>query len=182
MKKEIEFKHVDFFGTKNPSTHKMKRGSVLIRLELHPKSETDSRPVFSASIKRCRKNHFLWQAFDDLYENTSLKYDAAFCMKALHNAKMNGTLPEHSDYDEDCEYLKSIGLYTVKHEGKNYSYSHGWLYKGIPQPVIKEITDFKNTYIVDKDEETVQKIKAEEKRIQALIKATENPVPYIKMA
>lgn len=37
------------------------------------------------------------------------------------------------DYTSDCEYLKSLNLYEVEHEGKPYKYGHAWLYWGIPE-------------------------------------------------
>ena len=51
--------------------------------------------------------------------------------KALEDWKER---PQGFSYDEDCDYLKSIGLYEVTLEnGEKYEYGHGWLYRGIPE-------------------------------------------------
>ena len=39
---------------------------------------------------------------------------------------------EFPSYSEQCEYLKSQGLYEVMHEGKPYVYGSAWLYFEIP--------------------------------------------------
>ena len=43
------------------------------------------------------------------------------------------------DYRKVCDYLKSIGLYEVEHEGKPYKYGHSWLYQPIPDDDLNEI-------------------------------------------
>lgn len=43
------------------------------------------------------------------------------------------------DYTSACEYLKSVGLYEVEHNGKPYTYGSGWLYWDIPEDDLKII-------------------------------------------
>lgn len=47
-----------------------------------------------------------------------------------------------SNYDEAVEYLKSIGMYEVPMGKKTYKYGHGWLYRPIPDVVLKQIEAF----------------------------------------
>lgn len=48
------------------------------------------------------------------------------------------------DYTAACEYLKSINLYEVEHEGKPYNYGHKWIYASIPED---DLQDIKNLFI-----------------------------------
>lgn len=46
------------------------------------------------------------------------------------------------DYTAVCEYLKSIDLYEVEHNGQPYKYGHGWIFEEIPEndlQIIKEL-------------------------------------------
>lgn len=47
-------------------------------------------------------------------------------------------------YIQACEYLKSVGLYEVVHEGETYKYGHGWIYSPIPEQTLQEIKQFIN--------------------------------------
>lgn len=58
---------------------------------------------------------------------------------ALDEARANGKIKKHASYDEQCEYLKSIGMYEVEYDGKPYKYGHGWIYYDIPQEDIDKI-------------------------------------------
>lgn len=61
---------------------------------------------------------------------------------ALKQAVQDGKLTRYgaNNYDETCNYLKSIGLYEVTlPDGKMYKYGHGWLYEEIPVEDLKEI-------------------------------------------
>ena len=58
---------------------------------------------------------------------------------ALDEARANGKIKKHASYDEQCEYLKSIGMYEVEYDGKPYKYGHGWIYYDIPQEDINKI-------------------------------------------
>lgn len=44
-----------------------------------------------------------------------------------------------ANFEEQVDYLKSIGLYEVEYEGKPYRYGSSWLKWGIPTKDIKEI-------------------------------------------
>lgn len=56
---------------------------------------------------------------------------------ALKEAKEKGL--NSNNYTLACEYLKSVGLYEVKHEGKPYKYGHSWLYSPIPADDLAKI-------------------------------------------
>lgn len=43
------------------------------------------------------------------------------------------------DYNKVCDYLKSVGLYEVEHEGEPYKYGHKWLYWEIPSEDLEKI-------------------------------------------
>ena len=42
------------------------------------------------------------------------------------------------DYTKVCEYLKSINMYQVVHNGKQYKYGHGWLTEILPSNIEEE--------------------------------------------
>lgn len=86
------------------------------------------------------------------YIHTPLFKEIYRLWKLYHNNDMHsGTIEQEkalmakfgsrkaSDYREHCEYLKSIGLYEVCHEGKPYKYGHGWLKHEIPIEDVKNI-------------------------------------------
>lgn len=60
---------------------------------------------------------------------------------ALKEAVKSGKLTRYgaNNYTETCDYLKSIGLYEVEHEGKPYKYGHGWIFFAIPDEDLKRI-------------------------------------------
>jgi hypothetical protein len=41
------------------------------------------------------------------------------------------------NYDSDCQYLKTVGLY----DDNGYRYGTGWLFRAIPEDVLKEIKE-----------------------------------------
>lgn len=45
----------------------------------------------------------------------------------------------YADYDIDCALLKEAGLLTVFHNGKYYTYGHGWLFRAIPDNDLAKI-------------------------------------------
>ena len=56
------------------------------------------------------------------------------------------------DYLAACEHLREVGLLTVEHEGKPYTYGTGWLYEPIPADdlaQIRRIIDPDNSKEVD---------------------------------
>lgn len=63
--------------------------------------------------------------------------------EALEEAVKEGKLENRyaSNYTNCCEYLKSIGLYEVEHEGKPYRFGTGWLIWDIPEADIKKIEE-----------------------------------------
>ena len=56
--------------------------------------------------------------------------------KAIEDWESKGN---HYDYTSACDYLKSVGLYEVEHNGKPYKYGHAWLYWDIPEYDLKVI-------------------------------------------
>ncbi len=50
------------------------------------------------------------------------------------------------NFNAECGYLKSIGLYEVEVEGKPYAYGNGWLYREVP----KEEMDFAKNFMLNK--------------------------------
>lgn len=57
--------------------------------------------------------------------------------EALKNCKYS----KGYDYIEACEYLKSVGLYEVEHEGKPYKYGFGWIKETITDEIILQINE-----------------------------------------
>ena len=59
----------------------------------------------------------------------------------MSNKVKKGILKSYgaNNYDESCNYLKSLGLYEVMHEGKPYKYGTGWLYEPIPADDLAKI-------------------------------------------
>lgn len=45
------------------------------------------------------------------------------------------------DYTAVCEYLKSIDLYEVEHNGQPYKYGHGWIFEEIPENDLQRIKE-----------------------------------------
>lgn len=43
------------------------------------------------------------------------------------------------DYTAVCEYLKSIDLYEVEHNGQPYKYGHGFIFEEIPECDLRRI-------------------------------------------
>lgn len=49
--------------------------------------------------------------------------------------------PTTRSYEENCAYLKSIGLYEVEYQGKPYKYGHGWIHKDLPDDFLENIIE-----------------------------------------
>lgn len=45
-------------------------------------------------------------------------------------------------YEAKCEVLKRAGLYTVRMDGKDYTYGYGWIYYPIPQKDLDDIIEY----------------------------------------
>lgn len=150
MKKTFSFGKIDYYGTG--------RKINLVEIEINLK-DTESGPVFTASGKVWNFPHTDivagGQCLDDLAKFPKMKNNKTFKKilqmwekhhlndmhagtqeqeKALKEATQKGVLKSYgaNNYEESCNYLKSIGLYEVMHQGKPYKYGHGWIYYPIP--------------------------------------------------
>ena len=120
--------------------------------------EKDGKPCFSASAtvynqtktdilacgqcldsiaKRTKNKQFmelyrLWK----LYHLNDMHAGTIEQEKAIDDWESKGN---HYDYTSACDYLKSVGLYEVEHNGKPYKYGHAWLYWDIPEYDLKVI-------------------------------------------
>ena len=63
---------------------------------------------------------------------------------ALKEAVKNGELTSYgaNNYENTCNYLKSVGLYEVEVDGKPYKYGSGWLVREIPEDDLERIEYF----------------------------------------
>lgn len=150
MIKKIDFGKIDYMGTGR------KINPVTVEIEL---KETDKGYCFSArgtiwnhiktdcycggqcldTIAEYLGNnaefmeiHRLWKLYhlNDMHAGTREQEAAINAWKEQGN---------RYDYTEVCEYLKSIGLYEVEHEGKPYKYGTAWLYWEIPTEDLEKI-------------------------------------------
>ena len=78
--------------------------------------------------------HRLWK----LYHLNSMHAGTVEQEQAIEEWKAKGN---RYDYTAVCEYLKSINLYEVEHEGKPYKYGHAWLYRAIPEADLNKIKE-----------------------------------------
>ena len=123
--------------------------------------EKNGHPVFTASgtVWNSRRTDCIWagQCLDRLNKVNALRYNPLFARiyrlwKLYHlNDIHPGTQEQEAaleyfrkqnptaGYEEECNYLRSIGKYEVIHEGKPYKYGHGWIYYPIPEEDLKEM-------------------------------------------
>lgn len=120
--------------------------------------EKDGKPCFSAmaTVYNQTKTDILagGQCFDSIAKRTKNKQfmEIYRLWKLYHLNDMHaGTIEQEEaikdweskgnryDYTSACEYLKSVGLYEVEHNGKPYTYGSGWLYWDIPEDDLKII-------------------------------------------
>lgn len=120
--------------------------------------EKDGKPCFSASatVYNQTKTDILacGQCLDSIANRTKNKQfmELYRLWKLYHLNDMHaGTIEQekaideweskgnHYDYTSACDYLKSVGLYEVEHNGKPYKYGHAWLYWDIPEYDLKVI-------------------------------------------
>ena len=88
--------------------------------------------------KKFKEIYRLWE----LYHLNDMNAGTREQKAALDEAKEKGILKKNGwNYDAECEYLKSIGLYEVEYDGKPYKYGHGWIYYDIPQEDINKIEE-----------------------------------------
>lgn len=57
-------------------------------------------------------------------------------MAALREAKLDGRL---GSYEQQCDYLKSIGLYEDELDGKPYVYGSGWVTRELPTDIYERV-------------------------------------------
>lgn len=85
----------------------------------------------------------LWKSYhlNDLHAGTSEQENA------LKDAVQNGILTRYgaNNYQETCDYLKSINLYEVELNGKSYKYGTGWLKEEIPRDDLLRIESLIDT-------------------------------------
>lgn len=88
-----------------------------------------------------KKLYLLWKAyhFNDLKAGTPQQYNA------LKIAEKKGI--DVSDYDKQCEYLKSIDMYESKWNGKEIAWGHQWITWAIPE---EDLDIIKKSYFADK--------------------------------
>ena len=151
MKRVFNFGKVDYFGQGT------KENLVLVEMEL---KDSKKGPVFTCSgsiqnrnntdalicgqcldnIREYLPNNPLFETIYELWKNYHLNDLNAGTIeqtKALKEAREKGFAIY--DYCEICEYLKSIDLYEVEHEGKPYKYGYGWIYYEIPEEDLTRI-------------------------------------------
>lgn len=136
----------------------------LVTLTVELKENEKRLPVFSASacVWNSKRTDILWggQCLDGLNTFRAIKNNSIFSKvyewwKKYHLNDMHvGTVEQElalecwhnnngtkADFAKDCEYLKTIGLYEVKHNGKLYKYGSGWIYREIPQNDLEGIKE-----------------------------------------
>lgn len=147
MKKTFELGKIAYTGDK-------KSNLVTVEIELN---EKDGKEVFTAcgNVWNTRKTNIVTggQCLDELakyihtdifktiyrlwkqYHLNDMHAGTEEQENALKEAVKEGKLQKYgaNNYEETCNYLKSIDLYEVEHQGKPYKYGHGWLYREIPE-------------------------------------------------
>ena len=144
MKTKIELPKIDYNGIGR------KINAVTIDVKL---KETEKGKVFtmSAGVWDSKRDDMLCcgqmcDELPELYPNNKLVKRLVEIWGKYHLNDMNaGTERQEqalynagkdkADYTEQCEYLKSIGLYF---DG-NYEYGSAWLFRPIPENIIEEI-------------------------------------------
>lgn len=155
-------KEVFTFGKIACRNPKIKNNAVTVEVEWKPNSK--GRMVFSACGYVWNNLHtdiiMGGQCLDELMEYPSLRNNATFkeiyrLWKNYHLNDMHaGTALQESaikshfgdkphGYKENCEFLKEVGLYEVRHPetGEPYQYGHGWIYKVVPPEDVQKIVD-----------------------------------------
>lgn len=144
LKKTFTFDKIAFYGGKRINLPE-------VEVELEYK---DKGPVLSIRGSIWNSKHTdcvcCGQCLDTMMKFSSLANNALF--KKLHRlwtdwhlndlragtVKQEAALKEHGytgSYTDDCKYLESIGLL----EDNGYEYGSSWLYREIPDDVLKEI-------------------------------------------
>lgn len=153
MRKKINFGKIDYNGTG--------RKINLVEVEIALEDKKQGMPVFTAIAMVWNSKHtdcvMSGQCLDKLLKYKELKNNKQYqkiveLWKKHHLNDMHlGTIAQDEaiekwkkqgnkyDYNDACEFLKSVGLYEVEYEGKPYKYGHGWLYREIPQNDLEDI-------------------------------------------
>lgn len=155
MNRTISFGKIDWYGHGQHDC----RVEVELRLE-----DTDQGAVFAAcaNVWNPRGTDIVrgGQCFEELIPFIS---DYAFheivrLWRRYHLNNMHAGTPKQEaevkrwldgrryDYPAAREHLREVGLLTVEHNGKPYTYGTGWLYEPIPATDLAEIR-----YIIDPD-------------------------------
>lgn len=153
MRKKINFGKIDYNRTG--------RKINLVEVEIALEEKKQGMPVFTASAMVWNSEHtdcvMGGQCLDELLKYKELKNNKQYqkiveLWEKHHLNDMHaGTIEQEEaidnwkkqgnkyDYNEVCEFLKSVGLYEVEYEGNPYKYGHGWIYRAIPQNDLEEI-------------------------------------------
>ena len=97
--------------------------------------DTIAKYVHNTTFKKLYR---YWQLYhlNSMHAGTPEQEQA---LEDWHRSKERENAIIFYDYKIDCEYLKTIGLYTVEYEGKPYTYGTRWLYYAIPADDLKDI-------------------------------------------
>lgn len=147
--KTFDIGKIDYYGRGR------KINPVTVEVEL---TEKDGKPCFSAMamVYNQTKTDTVagGQCLDSIAKRTKNKQFAEIyrLWKLYHLNDMHaGTIEQEKaiedweskgnsyDYTSVCDYLKSVGLYEVEHNGELYKYGHGWIYWDIPEDDLKAI-------------------------------------------
>ena len=150
MNRTISFGKIDWYG------HGRRNCRVEVELRLE---DTDQGAVFAASanVWNPRGTDIVCggQCLDELLPHIP---DPAFhslvdMWRRYHLNNMHAGTPEQEaevkrwldgrryDYPAAREHLREVGLLTVEHNGKPYTYGTGWLFEPIPADDLARIRD-----------------------------------------
>lgn len=110
----------------------------------------------------------LWKKYhlNNMHTGTPEQEKAVEEWKAQENCRSLLSFSDIYDYEKDCDYLKSIGLYEVPIstidkdvnpqfidcEKGTYKYGYGWLKERIPEEDVQRIECLiKNNLVMEKD-------------------------------
>lgn len=116
-----------------------------VYVTLRLKDNEDGKPIFSCSgeVKRCAWGQCYETIDKAAHDNPRWKVIYKLWRKYHLNDLHAGTEAQEkaleqcpsTDYEERCEYLKSVNLY----EDNGYKYGSAWLYRAIPEKDLKAI-------------------------------------------
>lgn len=150
MKRTISFGKIDWYGHGRRNC----RVEAVLRLE-----DTDQGAVFTAGAKvwnpRGTAIVCCGQCLDKLlpYIPDPAFHSLVDLWRRYHLNNLHAGTPEQEaevkrwlgarryDYPAACEHLREVGLLTVEHNGKPYTYGTGWLFEPIPADDLARIRD-----------------------------------------